>query len=382
MAAESGEAQVRAFFSADLVGSTRLKNRLNHQELYEKFRARKSVAERLVLDDLDAANRAVLESLGISTEDIDWAKVVEDFYRDLHSAFTAELVRIKELYHLQDLDQELTPWKAIGDELIYQSRIKSRKQLHWLTVAFLCALRTIDRKVAARPVADQGLRIKGSAWIAGFPVRNRIVELPMLRTSNNAVPVADFLGPDIDTGFRIGKCTRPGMLVVSVELAELLSECPADMNPITGKIVGWEQLKGVWDDKRYPVVWIDLPAGYPEANGELTAQSFDQWQLLECTLCSNWTTDGAAPLRAIAGELRDIRARLPKSLGLVDPYIEGDPDKPDVVPDEHLRIKALLDLVRDHKERVLKQDADEPKEETASSDPQVDDLLKGPGQPG
>lgn len=175
MAAESGDAQVRAFFSADLVGSTRLKNRLNHQELYEKYRARMSVAERLASQDADARNRAVLESLGISTEDIDWAKVVEDFYRDLHSTFNDELVKIKEKYHLEDLDQEQTPWKAIGDELIYQFRIKSRKQLHWLTVAFLCALRTIDKKVAARVASDQGLRIKGSAWIAGFPVRNRII---------------------------------------------------------------------------------------------------------------------------------------------------------------------------------------------------------------
>ena len=176
-----------------------------------------------------------------------------------------------------------------------------------------------------------------------------------------AIETEDFLGPDIDTGFRIGKCTQPGMLVVSVEMAELLSEAPGDVNPMIGKIVGWEELKGVWNDKRYPVIWVDLPSGYPDADGDLKAQEFDPWQQVDSTLCKSWSSDPPKqPIRDFAETLRQLRKMLPKSLGLVDPYIVGDPDHEDEIPKEHQQILDLLKSVQEHQDAVQKQDAEEP----------------------
>ncbi|MGO8749155.1 MAG: hypothetical protein ACLQNE_24620 [Thermoguttaceae bacterium] len=212
--------------SADLVGSTKLKNRLNHQELLEKYRSRLHVIDKLRAQDSELVispeveRAAVLESLAVSTEDFDWATVVFNFYQEIHTGFVSALGELKQPDDISFLpDKNFKPWKAVGDELIYEVRCSGRRELHNVVVAFLRAVREGDNKI--RKTAGEvtaALRIKGAAWVAGFPVRNREVTLP---PDNRA----DYLGPDMDTGFRIAKCTRSGMLVVSVELAELLGEC-------------------------------------------------------------------------------------------------------------------------------------------------------------
>jgi hypothetical protein len=260
------ESSMRVFLSADLVGSTKLKNRLNHQELLEKYRSRCHVVEKLRMQDgklpisEETERAAVLESLGVSTDDFDWATVVQAFYEGIHSGFVAALESAHE-GHAAGIRPAngFKPWKAVGDELIYAIPISGRRELHQVTIAFLQAIRELDSKIGKRPGSGTaGLRIKGAAWVAGFPVRNREIMLP-------SVDRPDFLGPEMDTGFRIGKCTRSGMLVVSLEMAELLGECRAQYAPMFGRIVGWEPLKGVWNDQRYPVIWVDFPDSHPAA---------------------------------------------------------------------------------------------------------------------
>lgn len=154
----------------------------------------------------------------------------------------------------------------------------------------------------------------------------------------------DYLGPEVDTGFRIGKCTRPGMLVVSVELAELLAEIPTQLRSMVGKIVGWEQLKGVWEERHYPVIWVDFPTGHLST---LPAEPFDDWELQESKYSQEWSS-GPTPrpnLPDLLEHLEKIRSLLPASLGVINPYIITDSDIRDSIPDPHREIQQLLDLV-------------------------------------
>ena len=361
---------IRLFLSADLVGSTRIKNQLSHQELFEKFHGRMHAVERVrdrhwvvAFTDEDARS-AVLESLGISSDDFDWATVIGAFYRDFHSEFSMTLRALR--WRCDKIDPRCKPWKAIGDELVYQFPVASRRHLYWVTTAFLVALRTIDNKMASRatPGTDSNLRLKGAAWTAGFPVRNRLVQLP------GADDRFDFLGPDIDTGFRIGGCTRPGMLVVSVELAELLGEVAGDLNPLVGRQVGWDSLKGVWNDAPYPVIWVDLPSGYPGAEQELVARDFNAWERLGCKFCEAWQADETAkpPLRQLVPDLRKLREQLPRNLGLVDPYILSDPEADDDVPPEHQAIRTLQQWVEQYQADVGKQGDDRAGDERTRPD--------------
>ena len=54
---ETIQSRVRVFLSADLVGSTKLKNRLNHQELLDKYRTRRHVIAKLRQQDQASERR-------------------------------------------------------------------------------------------------------------------------------------------------------------------------------------------------------------------------------------------------------------------------------------------------------------------------------------
>lgn len=360
MGGSQSKSELRVFFSADLVGSTKLKNRLNHQELLEKYRSRRHVVEKLQAQGLqisgDAERTAVLQSLGVSTDDFDWATVVYNFYQGIHSEFVSNLQSVKPIENSPlslQLASEIKPWKAVGDELIYEIKVASRRELHEVTIAFLKSIRAMDQKVRGNTQdINSALRIKGAAWVAGFPVRNREIQLPP-----DGRP--DFLGPDMDSGFRVAKCTRSGMLVVSTELAELLGECQAEFAPMLGKIVGWEVMKGVWNDLRYPVIWVDFPDPHPAVETH-SAIPFTLWDQEECRWCQTWSDATAkTQLSSLAKTLRDIRIKLPRSLGIVDPYILGDPLETEQVPSEHKQILELIDMIELHREPTLRQVADE-----------------------
>jgi hypothetical protein len=128
-----------------------------------------------------------------------------------------------------------------------------------------------------------------------------------------------------------------------------------------GKIVAWKKLKGVWNDKHYPIIWIDFPSRFPDGDSELVAQEFDPGQIAECSSCEEWESQrpGKEPLPDFANKLQNARERLPKSLGIVDPYIIGDPDGDDTIPDDHKQILDLLTQIKSHQPDVQKQDADE-----------------------
>lgn len=349
---------LRLFLSVDLSGSTRLKNVLNQQQLWTRYRGAEAVIDALRKcengPNVDAviAARAVLSSLEVSTVDVDWSTVVDTFYSDFHTEFRTQMEQVHDelKYQAGWPSLEIEPWKAVGDELIYVFEIKSRRQLHWSVIAFLAALRIIDGSISDRN-RQHNLRLKGSAWVAGFPVRNRRVRLP------GKVEAYDYLGPEVDTGFRIGKCTRPGMLVASMELAELLAEIPTALRPMTGMIVGWEILKGVWDDKHYPVIWVELPNGH---RPELCRKRIDDWEVQESRFSKEWRSkdDPKPNLTELQKHIKQIRDGLPSQLGIIDPYIVGDPEIQDEIPQSHIEIRGLLEQVTAFMKEASLQDAD------------------------
>lgn len=124
-------------------------------------------------DDLRVAK--AIQSLDVGTIDFDWSTVIETFYEDFDTELRS---RVSDVIPEMQLPAHwapptVEPWKAVGDELIYVFDVKSRRQTHWLVIAFLAALRTIDKKMLPEDQGAQrhGLRLKGSAWVAGFPVR-------------------------------------------------------------------------------------------------------------------------------------------------------------------------------------------------------------------
>lgn len=370
---DENKSQMRVFLSADLVGSTKLKNRLNHQTLLEKYRSRRHVIQKLRTQDgnlqisEEVERAAVLESLAVSTDDFDWSTVVRAFYEDMHSGFVTALKAdcegtgvVANMEH-----KPFEPWKAVGDELIYAIPVQGRRELYSVTVAFLRAIRELDIKLGNRSEGGTAaLRIKGAAWVAGFPVRNREIKLP----PNNR---PDFLGPEMDTGFRIAKCTKSGMLVVSVEMAELLGENMQGGQSVSlsGQIVGWVKLKGVWNDLRYPVIWVDFPNSHRHAE-DCRATPFTLWDQEESIWCKRWSStkpEDRESLFNLAVRLREIRIALPPSLGIVDPYIVKDELHNEPLPKEHTEILDLLRAIETHRQDANRHEVEDLEAPSASS---------------
>ena len=148
-----------------------------------------------------------------------------------------------------------------------------------------CWMRTLVgiRKFLNRDTA--GLGVKSTAWLAGFPFRNKEVVLSGDSFSGDAViedyykengvilnkhyanskesdVLIDYVGPSIDTGFRLTALSSARKLVVSLELAYILSQTsPVKGGPIDTirlRYDGQVVLKGVLGGIAYPVFWLDL----------------------------------------------------------------------------------------------------------------------------
>jgi hypothetical protein len=263
--------KLRLFLSVDLVGSTASKQRPN-------FPIREP--GRLWADG------------GMAPP---WLSPIANFFGSFQEAFVREWKIFKsQIGPKLGLDVTIDPsfWKANGDELIFVKELNDRKEILGCIDAWLKALKSVRSQLSA-----SGLDVKATAWTAGFPVTNselifqvhpgiqttlfeddpRLQQFALLEswhkdpTSQNGM-VMDFIGPSIDTGFRLASRSSPRHFVISIDIAYFLATAhlPAsgviDVPPIfyQGKI----ELKGVLSGKPYPIFWIDTMAGHKFAETE------------------------------------------------------------------------------------------------------------------
>lgn len=204
----SWDCQLRLFLSVDIAGSTKYKNSRTDQDVYPPF----------------------------------WKDLFSSLYQDFYPLL---IERINEGRKDNSIAERIESWKTIGDEVVFSIKIENETDVYDIISGFLAALREFDNEI----MLNYPVRIKGSAWTAGFPIRNSIV-LPFGRDIN------DYIGPDIDIGFRLGHYSKPSRTVISLDLADILSRerTPGSLN---FDHVGWTVLKGVFDDQPYPVIWIN-----------------------------------------------------------------------------------------------------------------------------
>ncbi len=353
---EKNGSELRLFLSVDIHGSLALKNQKNHTVLLNLYEERKgtffSFQDKGLIDpkapDLDEGEPSIQALLSdYSLEDSDWGAILQQRFSDFHSAFGKGLVEADETQLAEHVDHYL--WKTAGDELIYSFRIMSRRQLHEIVVSFLRVIRQFDEK----DVDNEPIRLKGTGWVAGFPIRNRQITFPgpvlyrkkgERRYEEVSHPRIDYVGPDMDAGFRLAKLTHPGFMVISLELAELLGEANVSRQ-VRGMIVDWQKLKSVWSDTPYPVIWISLPE-----EEKISYSIFEPWSASEIKAVASWKykedeQDGVPEIKALINPsdnlLDKIRARLPASLGLVKPYIVQESQQAPL-PEEHETILRIL----------------------------------------
>jgi class 3 adenylate cyclase len=211
--------QVVMFMSADVVGSTEFKTR-----------------------------SAVQASGG-------WVEAFEAFFNELPLIFMGRIAN-----HFWDVDRlpDSGVWKVMGDELVFAAKPRSIDEARRVAMAFRDAVADYDQSLAQR----WPLRIRGACWAAEIGGRNRAVEIPEMLGGRNDRPYVDYLGPDVDIGFRLSPHSRTGRVILSPNLAESLARAAAlsgDPEP-TLDYQGEAVLKGVCGGHPFPLVLMATPA--------------------------------------------------------------------------------------------------------------------------
>lgn len=247
--------RTRLFLSADIVGSTAFKQR----------------------HDGDGSK---------------WFDTVGIFYRQASAFFLREwniALGSREMPDDRLFGKRPELWKTIGDEVLFVKDIEHPPQAV-MSLHVWCKTLQLLREYLAKDDLD----VKSTAWLADFPTRNRVIifkkgneddrtddnfawyndQLLQAYEKNSSDYTRDFIGPSIDIGFRLGASASPRLLVLSVELAHLLSgeECgnddvyrsgPYEVPRLNFRYEGRQQLKGVMNGTPYPLICIDTSPSKP-----------------------------------------------------------------------------------------------------------------------
>ena len=179
-----------------------------------------------------------------------WLGAFETLFRELPLIFIGHLAR--QFIEEDDLP-ESGVWKVMGDEVVFAAMPQSLAHAQLITAAFCGAVSSYDQRIAER----WPLRIRGCCWGAEIGERNRAIEIPEMLGGSEDSPYLDFLGPDIDIGFRLSGHSRPGEVILSPNLAEAFAEEP-DQRDLRFHFVGEAPLKGVCAGQPFPLVLVSL----------------------------------------------------------------------------------------------------------------------------
>lgn len=206
-----------------------------------------------------------------------WRNVISKFY-DI-SEKTMNSIINKEIDEGSN-DCSVEIWKYVGDEILFYKKISSRNELFSNVIHTYSAQERINKELCNIEEIKDFIYIKTSVWIAKCSQKENDSKNKVYTSSQNnednekygaKMFQMDFLGPDIDAGFRISKYSEKKKLVISAKLAcllykamEIVNEDGLDevfdskekmMIKSCMKIVSYEQLKGVWDNRYYPIIW-------------------------------------------------------------------------------------------------------------------------------
>ncbi len=174
-----------------------------------------------------------------------WVGAFEEFFREVPLIMMGQIAAA---FMSEDEIPECSVWKVIGDEIVFLAHPKSAREAQLLTNAFYNTVINYDNKIFER----WPLRVRGCCWAAQISNRNRQIEIPEMMGSDSSQTYVDYLGPDVDAGFRLAGCVGRGQLIVSSNLVQLLAGLEQSEG-IQFHYIGRKVLKGVYKGRPYPL---------------------------------------------------------------------------------------------------------------------------------
>ncbi|MED4559636.1 hypothetical protein [Bacillus subtilis] len=175
--------------------------------------------------------------------------------------------------------EEIKLWKYIGDEVLLYLKVTEFDQIYKCAPIVSKVIKDVIQQLYKDyPYAKQIIFIKSTIWLADVIYQQPNEPNKNETTAKNIVffvgnnpewldgSQVDFLGPDIDLGFRLSKFAQKSKVLISADLAYILNRKKGEIESFeredrvviddSYKIVSYETLKGIWNNRRYPIIWF------------------------------------------------------------------------------------------------------------------------------
>lgn len=176
-----------------------------------------------------------------------WLEAFATLFKELPLVFIGEL-------GMAFLDEDDMPeagvWKVMGDEVIFVTLPRSAHEVMLATSAFVRTVQQYDQRLSA----SWPLHIRGACWAAELGKRNRQIDIPEMFGGRDGKPYRDFLGPDVDTGFRLSAHSGHGEVIISPNLVEAIATAQAEDPQLRFHLIGDTPLKGVIGGQPFPLI--------------------------------------------------------------------------------------------------------------------------------
>lgn len=247
-------------------------------------------------------------------------------------------------------------WKILGDEVIFIVPIREKDDIFVYTSYIFEILNKVISRLKEGKIFDKliGLfdaeknlmkmqnivSLKAAAWIAIVGEKlerlekyDNLIEKFKLREGYGVV---EFLGNDVDAGFRVKENTRDRRLAISYELAYILSKNADYLKNI--HIITYKRLKGIWQDRLYPVIWYHDDKYSEEISFE---ESFYYDEKENCELVRSYFKDRESPVleREMYDNVVCALNKIMKDWNLEDKFIKIN----EIITESQQDVTHLLD---------------------------------------
>lgn len=214
----------------------------------------------------------------------EWLGTVVEFLEEFPTLLNAKREDLARKYGGQSPERRV-PWKILGDEMIFACEVLVRDDAEREITAMRDAIAQWNAQVMDEKEQRGSLLLKGTAWLAGFPVANA-----MLSMGNTH---KDYVGPSMDAGFRLTKLAAPRRFVLSVDLAWWLLECRTSLRI---HFDGRETMKGLAEESGYPLLWLETKASrYQQIENDLLGRAEQEKAEKIKELCEAFISEFGVP---------------------------------------------------------------------------------------
>ncbi|SEG60874.1 hypothetical protein [Marinobacterium lutimaris] len=144
----------------------------------------------------------------------------------------------------------LRVWRVAGDEIIFLAEPRNAAEALGIVEAFAAMVADYNARLADL----HGLYLRGGAWAAPIGTQNieiEILEIPSATEAGEAYK--EYVGPDVDSGFRLLKNAPNGHIVLSLKLAAALAAGGCLGQLCIGHVDN-QPLRGLFGGKPYPIL--------------------------------------------------------------------------------------------------------------------------------